>query len=342
MQAVRSSAIRVLLAAVALLAAPASALYAPSSLLALRVGDGVYCPSAANASCTVAAPLYLDEYSLPSGALVSSVPVPGATLSSIDQYLGSLSRSADGTSLAFGANLAPAGMAPSMPIQSFVYTGVVFSSARVVVRVNSSGVIDTSTRLSATDYNGTIKGVCSMDGTGFWIAGTVLNACISYVGFGSAAGSGNVVSVAHDTTCSTSGSQNGFYFGCTAVASPNRLFFTRSFDSFAFIDQPAPPTQSALWTTPGGLNILGAVNPGGIWNKFGGDNLVYSQMLVNRAQTAFWVIDPEDWGIAYGTSIPDLPNMPLGTTCYLVGGGALGDYPFPSGIALSLDETIVS
>jgi len=342
MQAIRSSAIRVLLAAVALLAAPASALYAPSSLLALRIGDGVYCPSA-NISCSVTAPLYLDEYSLPSGALVSSVPVPGATLPATDGFIGSLSRSADGTSVAFGANTVPPGTASIFEIVNKMRTSKNFAGARVIVRVNSSGGVDKSTQLSAADYNGTITGVCSMDGGGFWIAGDAPKTCISYAAFGSAAGTGNVLNVAHDATCATAaGSQNSMYTGCTAISGPNRLFFTRTFGGFNFIDQPAPPTQSALWTTSSGLSILGAVNPGGTWNKFGDLNNYYSQMVVNRAQTSFWVLDPADCSIDVGTAIADLPNMPLGTTCPLVGGIAIGAYCSVSGLTLSLDEMIVS
>ena len=108
----RLTALALTLAAAALLASSASAAsYAPTSLLALRVGDGVLCPSA-NVNCSVAAPLFLDEYSIVTGKLVSTRGISGATLSSTDVYIGALSRSADGANLAFGANAALAGTMP--------------------------------------------------------------------------------------------------------------------------------------------------------------------------------------------------------------------------------------
>ena len=148
-----------LLALVAALPSAARAAYASTSLLALVVGDGVQCPGPL-ATCTQAAPLLLNEYNINSGALVSSTPIAGATLSASDQYVGALSRSADGSCVVFGANTALATTAASANAIAKVLPGPYFPGNVVVVKIGANGVPDTTTQLSSTAYNGIIKGAC--------------------------------------------------------------------------------------------------------------------------------------------------------------------------------------
>ena len=331
------------LAASALLAVVASALYAPTSLLAVRVGDGVHCPSA-NASCSAAAPLFLDEYNFVTGALVSTQAITGATLSATDNHVGALGRSADGASVAFGAYAAAAGTAPIiLAIPALLMN---FEGNRVIARVNSSGLVDTSTQLSAADYDGTIKGVCSIDGNGFWVAGNATNTCISYVAFGSNAGSSNVVNVAHDANCNIPfpfgstfvSNMNGLYTGCTAVGGPNALYFTRALglaQPAAFVDVPTSRTQSPLWTTADSFNINGVTTGVQLWESEG-LKFLYSLIIVNRAQSQFWVVLPYTMAIGFGINAAPvlLPVIKAGTLGYLVNTNAV-----PSGMALSPDET---
>ena len=155
----------------------------------------------------------------------------------------------------------------------------------------------------------------------------------------------NVRNVAHDGNCAIPvignggailTNMNGQYTGCAAAGGPNALYFTRSTTpGSSYIDVPSSKTQSA-WTTPGSLNINGidgtavASDPG--WEHQGLD-WYYSQIIIDRAQTQFWLALPYVPGIAYSASAAILPRT--------VGTGYLLNGLVPSGLALSPDETIL-
>ena len=205
----------------------------------LRVGDGALCPSAA-AACSRAAPVFVDEVDSSSGALLSSTPVSGVALSSTDINLGVLTRCADGTCVVFAATAAAAGAQPSA---SEPY----FAADRVIVRVGADKSVDTSTRVPYAAYPGIITGICSVDGSGFWLAGNASAPGLGYV----AAGSSNVTGV-----MSARMGQMGYYHGyithCAVQASPapaQMLLMVTEGD--VFYSLVSPPTQNL--TAPGQL-----------------------------------------------------------------------------------------
>ena len=324
--------------ALSLLLALASALsFSSTSLLAVVVGDGVLCPSAAVA-CSRAAPLALNEYNLATGALVSSTRIAGATLSATDQYVGALSRSADGTCVVFGANAAPSATAASANAIARVQPGPYFPGNVVVVKVGANGVPDTTTQLSSAAYNGIIKGACTFDGSGFWLAGNASNTCVGYVAYGLSA----FVNVAHDASCTTpDGVMNSFYTGCQAAANPNQIYLTRNWAQFGFVDIPTPNLLSAAWTTDGGMNLN---SEAGGWTSTNTlqFNFPYSftQVITNRAQSQFWAIEPFLCGIAYGSGYATLPWLTSPPWGFLLDGTGGSASPCPiSGLTLSPDET---
>ena len=265
--------------------APLLGYWGAASLIVLRVGDFTACPSA-NSICTRATPVYLDEYNMFTGAIVSSQTVPGVTLSGNDQYVGAISRSANGGYAVFGGQADAPGTAATAG-------GNNWAGNRVVVRIKYDQTMDASTQLTAANWGGVIKGACSADGTGFWVAGNATYGCVVYVPFGSTT-TVNVVSAG--AKCSTTdGTMDGMYTGCVAmpdVLTGNplaQLFLTRTWASHGFIDQPTPNTYSAGWTantnsmqiTGGTLATLQWYNP-----------YYFSQILVNNAQNRFWAIEP--------------------------------------------------
>ena len=290
------------LLSLALAAGPASAAYSATSLLLVRVagsGSAPVCPSN-DAACSRAAELFLDEY-VPSAdgstaALASSTPLSGVTLSATDYYQGSLNLCADGTCAALAATAAPAGAVPSLGAPYF-------ADHRVIVRVAANGSVDTSTRIAAGDYPGMIKGVCSFDGSGYFIVGNATTSCVSYARHGAAPGvggggaPGSFVNVAKGANCATAqGAMEGAYTSCVATAASqpgkasfNRtLLFSRVFSDYALVDAVQAP--EAAWTQPGGLQLLGTttdVLDNGFSNAW-----YFSQITASRSQDLFFLTDP--------------------------------------------------
>ena len=159
---------------------PPTLAFAASSLVVLRVGDG----SAALTSST--APLYFDEYGLggPNGTAwtrLQTVALSGITLSGTDYTQGGFSRAADQGSLALAGVAAPAGTAPLTAVPWFPFD-------RVIASFDRAGVA-TLTPIAASVYDGLIKGVCTYDGSGFWVAGNTSTATpvgIGYIARGAA------------------------------------------------------------------------------------------------------------------------------------------------------------
>jgi hypothetical protein len=286
-----------LLAAVlAALAARPAAGYSSSSLLLLRAAGAAgppNCPSA-DAACSRAAQVFLDEYAKDgSGAyqLAASTAVPGVTLSSTDFFLGALSPCADGSCVAFAANTDAPGTAPGA-------TAPFFPAPRVIVRVNMDGSVDTSTRLAASDYDGIIKGVCSFDGSGYWVVGNASNGgCVGYVKHGATAGSAGAFTVV-SSCASGDGPMAGHYTSCVAsingnispssAASSRTLLFARTFNGYGLVDvaQSAPST----WTVAGGMTLQ-TTTTAALDSAFSDIGYV-SQIVASRAQNLWWTLDP--------------------------------------------------
>lgn len=147
-------------------ASSASADFAEGNLVVLRVGSGAATLSGS------AAEVFLDEYTT-AGSLVRSVPLPTAaaggahrlTLSGSATSEGALSRSADGRFLTLAGYDADPGTAS-------VASSASASVARVIGRVDGTGVVDTSTALTDAYSGGNIRGAATDDGSRFWTVGS--------------------------------------------------------------------------------------------------------------------------------------------------------------------------
>ena len=270
--------------------------FAASTLLAVRVASSdtaPACPSP-DAACSRATEVWLDEYDItqrPFFGLVRTSRIPGVTLSGTDRALGTLTPCADGTCVVFAAGTDAPGTAP-LPSPPF------FPAPRVIVRISSDGSVDTSTTIAAAAFNGIIKGVCSFDGSGYWVVGNNTDAaCVGYVRHGGGAGGYTVV--ASGAGCSTADGRNaGTYTSClaaqanvqgpvTAVPPKRALLFARSVNDYGLVDLATSPEAS--WNAAGGLQLLGtttAVLDGGY-----SDMTYFTNMIADRALDTWWMID---------------------------------------------------
>jgi CSLREA domain-containing protein len=165
-------------------ASPSPAPFAPGNFVVCRVGDG---RTGLNLS---AAPVYLDEYTQ-DGGLVRSLAMPTSTVG-IDHRLTvegasttecEITRSSDGRFLFITGYDAPVGM-PSVARTNSSKV------PRVIGRIDSEGVIDTST--TTTGFDGAhIRAAVSDDGLTWWAVGG--NTGVLYNQLGTA-GPGTIVS----------------------------------------------------------------------------------------------------------------------------------------------------
>lgn len=126
----------------------------------------------AGALTTAAAPVFLEERSSSTGALVRTLALPQAvngnaqpfTLTGASTTEGGLTRSADGSYVVLGGYAATPGTLA-------VAGSASGTTNRVIARVNAAGAIDTTTRLDAAFSKVSIRGVASSDGSTFWASG---------------------------------------------------------------------------------------------------------------------------------------------------------------------------
>ena len=257
---------------------PVPNLYAQSTLMLLRVGDGVACPNAASfpSTCTSATSVYLDTFDTTYNVYTpASAPIPGITMAGNDYaYSGQLTQCADGSCLTFGAQDDAVGTA-SPGAFGYGPAGRTLPGNRVVVRVTQNKAIDTSTRIPASAYPVPISGVCAASSTsGYWITSmaTTFPAPGITVGY-----------VAHGSTTSLAsvgtpiGATNaGLSTGCFIASSPRRMYLTRNYNTYGYIDTTT--NLSDDWTTTVTTSFTTA------------SSNIYSQrsILVNRAQTRIW------------------------------------------------------
>jgi len=136
--------------------------FTPNNVVVLRVGDGT-----GALTPTGPAPVFLDELT-PTGIFVQTIALPRETfaLQGAESAVGALNLSADGRFLTFGVYdisapfSAPLNLSTSNPAKH----------SRVIVRVDGSGAVDTSTRV--TDGFQRFASVVSDNGTRFWCTGS--------------------------------------------------------------------------------------------------------------------------------------------------------------------------
>ena len=328
----------------------AAATYSAGSLLLVRVADAAApgCPGP-DPVCSRAAPLFLDEY-VPSAdggsaTLASSVPIPGVTLSATDHLQGSLNLCADATCVLMAGVAAPAGAAPTAAAPYFG------AADRVVVRVAADGTVDTSTRISPILYGGLIKGVCSFNGSGYFVVGNSTSSCVSYAPHGLASGSAPV-DVAKGAGCAATsqGAMEGAYTACTASAksapgagnasTSHLLLLARNYNGYGLVDVAS--SAEATWTQAGKMTLSQAstdVVDGGFSN-----GEYYGQIVASRNQNLFFLTDPHggscEIDICRGAG--SFPTLPLSTGT--AGCGVHVSYAFYcgySGVSFSLDESLI-
>jgi hypothetical protein len=177
-----------------------------------------------------------------------------------------------------------------------------------------SGAISTSPRISAAVYDGIIRGVCALNGTGFWVVGNVSDG---------GPGVAYVPANSFSTVGSSSVVQQYFisledFTGCAVTYAPN-LYLLRSTD-YVYADVVAQPSTTGV--LPNFVPTLSAIaNP----------PYMAKAIITNAAETRFWVgiisgYSATDGGIWSGTSLTGMVNIV--DTSFRV-----------TGMALSADET---
>jgi hypothetical protein len=232
-----------------------AAAFADGNYVALRVGRG----GGSSAALTqAAAATFLDEYT-PAGALVQSIEMP-VKLSGVDLSSGTLSRSADGAFLTFAGVSAPEG-APSVcgpggsGVTNYASNSCFPNAPRSIVRVDAGGNVAV-TNISSSLYDGIISGVCSYDGTGYWIAGnaTTTSAAkgVAYVPHGNGAAAASVVFATGKwfRGCSVGGPSAavvGSPFGNTLyLVYSDVATYSQGSGYAAFVPSPVNPVPGAL------------------------------------------------------------------------------------------------
>ena len=110
------------------------------------------------------------------------------------------------------------------------------------MRITQDKVIDTSTRIPASNYPVPISGVCAASSTsGYWIASMAAGFAapgisVGYVAHGSTTG---VVSVG--TPLATN--NIGMTTGCAIANSPRRMYISRCYGTYGYIDTTLNPTE---------------------------------------------------------------------------------------------------
>jgi hypothetical protein len=140
---------------------------AARTVTVVRVGDGTAALSSASTA------VFLERRSMGDGSLAATISLPTAASGSNQPFSNTGNALSEGeiTTSVDDRYVVLAGYASVPGVASISGTHSA-SVARVVARVDGAGVIDTSTALSnAFDANG-VRGVATLDGTAFWLAGT--------------------------------------------------------------------------------------------------------------------------------------------------------------------------
>jgi len=162
--------------------------FTAGNIVVYRVGDG---SAALGATATA---VFLDEYT-PAGVLVQSIPMPTAVVGSNRRLTASGSATTEGflTLTSNGQYLAVPGY--DAPLGTAAVAGTTSATVnRVVGRVDSAGLVDTTTAISDAFSTGNPRGATGDGGTNFWVAGS--NSGVRLVTLGSSGASTSISTTA--------------------------------------------------------------------------------------------------------------------------------------------------
>jgi len=158
-------------------------------------------------------------------------------MSANDFYLGAMQHCADGSCAVFGAQETP-------PYTNTLYPGQVdyvggtltrpfINGNRNIVQILPNGLIDYTTKIDTTNYNGIIKGVCAQNSSSYWIAGNATgNKGIIQMYHGAV----NTHTIIHQDAGAVGGGSS--YTGCHARS--ETMYFLRTQGSYSYVDFPNP------------------------------------------------------------------------------------------------------
>ena len=233
----------------------------------------------------------------------SSTPVStrivsgGIRLSGTDYTQGTLTRSADMSTVYFAGMAAPSGstISTSRPYNAF---------GRALVFVDTSGVTSYIT-IANTGYDGVITAVCGKDANGAWFVGNSSTMAVGYM-------NRNTLTYWTQMTISTSGSS---YTGC-GISKTGTLYFLKSESAYPYIVKVIPPAAESSLMSISSTTLLSS-SP-------------YSskQIISNELETQFWAcivtrISSSDSGIFSGTTLSTMTQILSSPGSYRVTGIAL-------------------
>ena len=183
--------------------------FTPGNLIVVRVGDG------STPLTTATAPVFLEERSPATGAVLRTIPLPTAAQG--DQ--GALTLS--GTAFAEGAlQISPDGNYIVLTGYDQAPGGVPVTGARVVARVDALGNIDTSTHLGTAFQTTSPRGVATLDGTDLWVGGGTGG--MVYTTFGSTSTPPSILAI--PSSIRAVGIANGQLYATSGTASYTSVF----------------------------------------------------------------------------------------------------------------------
>jgi hypothetical protein len=263
-----------------------------ATFFVVRVGDGSATLS------TAATPVFVEERFVGDGSLVRTITLPttanGAqaqlTASGTATSEGGMTRSTDGRYVVLAGYAADAGTAAVANTANLsTGTGPV---NRVVGRIDTTGAIDTSTRLvdaftGITGTAGNPRGVASADGTAFWVTGTSSSTPIGGMFYVTLGSTGTAVHLEGSNIHQTGIFDGQLYESSTSAVEavgtglpttspqvPASVAATTSARAFAFVDTDATAGVDMLFIaidansgTTGVLNIQKWTLVGTTWTK---------------------------------------------------------------------------
>ncbi|HEY0003861.1 MAG TPA: DUF4214 domain-containing protein, partial [Pyrinomonadaceae bacterium] len=292
-----------------------AAAFTPGNLVVVRVGTG----SAALGSGSTA--VFLDEYTLAGGSAVQSIALPTAdsgsnqslTVAGSSTADGGLNRSYDGRYLTLAGYDAAPGVA--------AIAGTGATTNRVVARVDSSGTIDTTTRISDAYSGANIRSAVTNDGTGFWTSGS--NSGIRFVTLGSTGTSTSVsTTVTNTRVVSIQPGYNSFPTPQLYVSAASGTF-----QGVSTVGSGLPTTAQTTTQLPGFPTATGPSSYAYIFFDLnagvaGVDTLYVAddRTPVNGGGIQKWTYDGTTWTLAYTLNSGEATGM-RGLTGTLSGTG---------------------
>jgi hypothetical protein len=257
-----------------------------ATFFVVRVGDGSATLSSA------ATPVFVEERLVADGTLVRTITLPTAangaqaqlTQSGTALTEGGMTRSTDGRYVVLTGYAADAGTA-SIANTANLSTGT-NPVNRVIGRIDTTGAIDTSTKIVDAFSAGNPRGVASVDGTAFWVTGTAstsANGGMWYAPLGGTGATHLEGSNLHQTgifggqlydTSTTALETVGTGLPTTGPVTPAAIVPVSAIRSFALLDTDTTAGVDTLFiavdassTVTDVLNIQKWTLVGGTWTK---------------------------------------------------------------------------